>query len=121
MLFRLKSFGLPRRLPCHATRSLSSLTQRTAAHYPYYIPRNSKGSLPVYTDIRNNGTRFLLLVRNIDGDVQALAQEMSTSLFPSGSPEASKLKISINRSKHLIIQGGRWKHNVVDWLLQKGF
>ncbi|KAG6817092.1 hypothetical protein H0H87_012860 [Tephrocybe sp. NHM501043] len=47
----------------------------TAAHaspaksfrYPYFVPRNTRGNLPVYTDVRNGGTRYLVLVRNIDG------------------------------------------------------
>lgn len=141
MLFRLKSFGLPRSLPA-ATRSLSSPTQHSVVHQPYFVPRNSNGSLPVYTDIRNGGTRFLLTIRNIDGNItvigfvryrsslrtdqtlwKAFAKEFSDGLFPPGSPEASRLKVSVSRSKHLIIQGGtgRWKHNIIDWLLQKGF
>ena len=36
---------------------------------PYFIQRNSKGSIPVYTDIRNAGTRYLVLVRNVEGNV----------------------------------------------------
>ncbi|KAJ4488447.1 mitochondrial large subunit ribosomal protein-domain-containing protein [Lentinula aciculospora] len=122
MLFRLNYFGLPRSLPA-ATRSLSSLTQQSVVYHPYSVPRNSNGSLPVYTDIRNGGTRFLLTIRNIDGNISALAKELSDSLFPPGSPEASRLKVSVSRSKHMIIQGGtgRWKHNIVDWLSQKGF
>ncbi|KAJ4467475.1 mitochondrial large subunit ribosomal protein-domain-containing protein [Lentinula edodes] len=122
MLFRLKSFGLPRSLPA-ATRSLSSPTQQPLVHQPYFVPRNSNGSLPVYTDIRNGGTRLLLTIRNIDGNITAFAKELSDGLFPPGSPEASRLKVSVSRSKHLIIQGGtgRWKHNIIDWLLQKGF
>lgn len=43
-------------------------TSATRVRYPYFVPRNSKGSLPVYTDIRNGGTRQLLLVRNVDGN-----------------------------------------------------
>ena len=34
----------------------------------YIVPRNGQGSLPVYTDIRNAGSRYLVLVRNIEGD-----------------------------------------------------
>ncbi|GAW06264.1 54S ribosomal protein mitochondrial [Lentinula edodes] len=68
MLFRLKSFGLPRSLPA-ATRSLSSPTQQ------------------------NGGTRLLLTIRNIDGNITAFAKELSDGLFPPGSPEASRLKM----------------------------
>jgi hypothetical protein len=37
-------------------------------HYPYFLPRNSQGNLPVYTDVRNGGSRYLVLIRNIDGN-----------------------------------------------------
>lgn len=37
--------------------------------YPYFVPRNSLGSLPVYTDIRNGGTRYTVLIKNIQGDL----------------------------------------------------
>ena len=36
--------------------------------YPFFVPRNSRGSLPVYTDIKNNGTRQLVLIRNVEGN-----------------------------------------------------
>lgn len=36
---------------------------------PYSVQRNSRGSIPVYTDIRNAGTRYLVLIRNIQGNV----------------------------------------------------
>ncbi|KAJ3982751.1 mitochondrial large subunit ribosomal protein-domain-containing protein [Lentinula detonsa] len=122
MLFRLRFFGLPRSLPA-ATRSLSSPTQQAVVHHPYFVPRNSNGSLPVYTDVRNGGTRLLLTVRNIDGNIPALAKDLSESLSPSGSPEASRLRFRVQSSKHLIIQGGsgRLKYNIIDWLSQKGF
>lgn len=51
----------------HAAPSQSA--QPIEQRYPYFIPRNSRGSLPVYSDIRNGGTRYLNLIRNVDGDV----------------------------------------------------
>jgi Mitochondrial large subunit ribosomal protein (Img2) len=42
--------------------------QSNAARLPYHVIRNSRGSLPVYSDIRNAGTRYLVQVRNIEGD-----------------------------------------------------
>ena len=42
------------------------------SHRPttYFVPRNSRGSLPVYSDIRNGGTRYLISVRNVDGNIK---------------------------------------------------
>lgn len=34
------------------------------------VPRNSLGSLPVYTDIRHNGSKHIVLIRNVDGDAK---------------------------------------------------
>lgn len=36
--------------------------------YPYFVPRNTRGSLPVYTDVRNAGGRYMVLIRNIEGN-----------------------------------------------------
>ena len=37
---------------------------------PYFIPRNTRGSLPVYSDVRNGGTRYLISVRNVEGNIK---------------------------------------------------
>jgi len=57
----------------------------------------------------------------VEGDISALAKELSQSLFPSGSQEAFKMKIQSNFSKHVIISGGNWKNEVLEWLKKKGF
>ncbi|KAF8078112.1 mitochondrial large subunit ribosomal protein-domain-containing protein [Lyophyllum atratum] len=117
------------------SRSVRFLTQRAAVSstapvtaptpfsvkYPYFIPRNTRGNLPVYTDVRNGGTRYLVLVRNVDGNVDALAKELSRNLFRKDSPEASRINVEIVRSKNLVITGGRWKNDVVEFLKEKGF
>ncbi|KJA18583.1 hypothetical protein HYPSUDRAFT_169077, partial [Hypholoma sublateritium FD-334 SS-4] len=87
----------------------------------YFVPRNTKGNLPVYTDIRNAGSRHLVLVRNIEGNASALARDLSKSLFEADTHEASRLKIQFNHSRHLTISGGRWKEEIVAWLKNKGF
>ncbi|TFY63519.1 hypothetical protein EVG20_g6280 [Dentipellis fragilis] len=89
--------------------------------YPYFVPRNTRGSLPVYSDVRNAGGRFLILIRNVEGNAHALAEDLKASLFTHGSPEAERMKINIVRSKHLILSGGRWKHDIMGWLQKKGF
>ncbi|KAH9842841.1 ribosomal protein L49/IMG2 [Rhodofomes roseus] len=93
------------------------------AHPPpaYRIPRNSRGSLPVYTDIRNAGTRHLTLIRNIEGNADALAQDLAGSLHPPGSPEAQRMRVQILHSKHVVLSGGLWKNHVARWLLDRGF
>ena len=41
----------------------------SASQLPYLVHRNSRGSIPVYTDVRNAGTRYLVLIRNVEGNV----------------------------------------------------
>ncbi|EMD38487.1 hypothetical protein CERSUDRAFT_82754 [Gelatoporia subvermispora B] len=101
--------------PQHATAA------PTPVKYPYYIPRNSRGSMPVYTDIRNGSTKHLTLIRNVEGNIDALATELRQGLFSPGTPEAERMKIQTIRSKHVVLSGGLWKNEVVRWLVKKGF
>ncbi|KLO14208.1 hypothetical protein SCHPADRAFT_826813 [Schizopora paradoxa] len=96
-------------------------TKASATSLPYSVARNSQGSLPVYSDIRNGGSRYLVLVRNVKGNVNALRDDLIASLFQPGSPEAARLKVAIPRSDTLVLTGGRWKHRILDWLRLKGF
>ncbi|KAG0705373.1 ribosomal protein L49/IMG2 [Suillus ampliporus] len=105
-----------------ATRCYSHLaTPETATRYPYFIRRNSRGSLPVYTDIRNGGTRYLVLIRNVNGQINSLANDIKHSLFKHDSPEANRLKVQVIAQRHLVLSGGRWKNDVISWLMSKGF
>ncbi|KZT28503.1 hypothetical protein NEOLEDRAFT_1129312 [Neolentinus lepideus HHB14362 ss-1] len=92
-----------------------------AVQYPYFLPRNSRGSIPVYTDIRNAGGRHLILIRNIEGNVNALAHDLRKSLFPPNSPEGARLHVEVKASKHLIITGCRSKQRVTEWFQERGF
>jgi len=87
---------------------------------PYFVPRNTRGSLPVYTDIRNSN-RYLTLIRNVEGSADALVADIRRNLFPPGSPEAERLKIQTLRSRHLVLSGGNFKRDLVQWLQAKGF
>ncbi|KAF8630427.1 hypothetical protein AX15_002975 [Amanita polypyramis BW_CC] len=114
--------SLPRQL--FATLGTSSSQPSLAPHlvqHPYFISRNTRGNLPVYTDIRNGGTRYLLLIRNVDGNANLLAKDLTGSLFERNTPESQRMKIEIVRGKSLVITGGRWKNRIVEWLKAKGF
>jgi len=54
-------------------------------------------------------------------DIQTLASDIKSSLFPQGSPEAERLKLDIVRQRHIILRGGRWKQHVTSWLKDRGF
>ncbi|TFK42740.1 mitochondrial large subunit ribosomal protein-domain-containing protein [Crucibulum laeve] len=117
-LFSQASVTLPH--PTEAPQS-KKRTPTKAFQHSYFVPRNTRGNLPVYTDIRNGGTRYLVTIRNVDGSVATLARDMAKSLFPKDSEDASRLNIEVVRATGLIISGGRWRNQVVEWLRQKGF
>ncbi|KAF5324484.1 hypothetical protein D9611_004540 [Ephemerocybe angulata] len=106
--------------PAAAGAAQSLASPPAVAKYSFFVSRNSNGNLPVYSDIRNGGTRLLVSIRNVDGNASDLAKELSTSLFKAGSPEARRLKVKTNH-QHVVIQGGRWTQEVNEWLKAKGF
>ena len=58
-------FFRPRFLASDATSCPASSSQ-----HPYLVPRNSRGTLPVYSDVRNGGTRYLISIRNVEGNIK---------------------------------------------------
>lgn len=72
MLWLLRKDFVPR-LARANTRYLSQTSATLPSTPPkpaYFVPRNSQGNLPVYTDVGNNGGRYFVLVRNIDGNAE---------------------------------------------------
>lgn len=67
---RWYSRTLPARAAIQATTTplLHEAPASSLAHPPYFVPRNTRGSLPVYTDIRNSN-KYLTLIRNVEGNV----------------------------------------------------
>lgn len=67
---RTLAVPLPLRTLRHYTQAAVAVEslQPPAIRYPYFVPRNTRGNLPVYTDVRNGGTRYLVMIRNIDGN-----------------------------------------------------
>lgn len=142
VLAALRPRGLLRNARALTTSNVAS-SSSAPVQVAYDVPRNSKGSLPVYNDIRNGGTRHLTLIRNVEGNAsvcppspvppahtdhnqllfvaQRLADDIQKTLFPADSSEAARLKIRVHQNRHLILSGGRWKHSVVEWLSAKGF
>ncbi|KAI8998757.1 mitochondrial large subunit ribosomal protein-domain-containing protein [Trametes punicea] len=107
--------------PPHAQSHSAGANPSPAPSLPYRVRRNTRGSIPVYTDIRNSGTRVLVLIRNVEGNIEAFMEDLQKSLFPAGSDEAARLKISTTKRRHVALSGGRWKNDVVRWLTQRGF
>ncbi|KAL1947707.1 hypothetical protein VTO73DRAFT_13431 [Trametes versicolor] len=107
--------------PAAQARLYTTQLSAAAADLPYRVRRNSHGAVPVYTDIRNGGTRYLVQIRNVEGNVDALAHDLKNSLFPAGTREAERMKVDTIRQRHVVLSGGRWKADVLRWLAERGF
>lgn len=119
--------------------------KKTAIQYPYFVPRNSNGAVPVYSDFKNQKSRNLTLIRNIEGNVnvrttlswletrlttviliQALKEDLVATLFPNTPDmrawnEKLRNNIRVHQNRHIVIQGDRWVNHVHKWLLARGF
>jgi hypothetical protein len=71
MLLLLRKDLVPRLTQANTRYLSQTLAVLSTPRKPaYFVPRNSQGNLPVYTDFRNNGARHFVLVRNIDGSAE---------------------------------------------------
>ena len=121
-------------------RFFSSPSGATASssQYPYLVPRNSRGSLPVYSDVRNGGSRCLISIRNVEGNIKVcdpiphdrspshhtpkvLADELLRDLSDPSLIGSTRINARITRSNHLVLSGIRRKQVVLDWLARHGF
>ncbi|KAF5358015.1 hypothetical protein D9756_001706 [Leucocoprinus leucothites] len=87
----------------------------------YFVPRNTNGNLPVYSDIRNNGTRYMVHIRGVDGQAHVLAQELRISLFKAPSSKVARAKVAVQHGKNVVIAGAVEKNEVIEWLKARGF
>ena len=58
-----------RSLPRLSAPLATALAQRPV-QYPYFVARNTRGNLPVYSDVRNAGLRYLIHIRHVDGNAK---------------------------------------------------
>ena len=73
--------------------------EATAVRYSYFVPRVGKtlDSLPVYTDVRNGGTRTMTEVRKIQGSVQDLKLDLEVFLADTYAPTYPDSPLSVNK------------------------
>ncbi|KAG2174566.1 hypothetical protein INT44_006829 [Umbelopsis vinacea] len=99
-------------------RSLSKRLYSTEASSPNYIitRTDASGALPVYLDIKNGGTRSLTIIRRVQGDAEALRQEVA-ALFP----DTPKNFVTVNPINNQVVIKGSYVNDIKQWLAQKGF
>ncbi|RIA86706.1 mitochondrial large subunit ribosomal protein [Glomus cerebriforme] len=86
--------------------------------YPYFVARTQMKELPVYIDIRNGGTRVLTEISRIEGDSEALCNDIRKELFHCSR---DKNLIRVNHTNNHVIIKGRHGLMVKEWLAKKGF
>ena len=93
-----------------ARRSYTTSTQS------YFISRTANKGLPVYTEFKNGGTKHLTIIRRIEGDAEALKNDV-LALFP----EAPKDFARVNAINNQVILKGIHMNEIKEWLISKGF
>ncbi|KAI5477071.1 hypothetical protein MNV49_006870 [Pseudohyphozyma bogoriensis] len=78
----------------------------------YSLPRLKSGELPVYTDIKDGGYRVLTLVRKVEGNLDALAEELATAL---------DTQVFTKPSSRQVVLKGDWMKETKALLEEKGF
>ncbi|GAA5975832.1 hypothetical protein JCM5350_000747 [Sporobolomyces pararoseus] len=80
----------------------------------YFVPRSQFGELPVYSDVRNGGTRVLTIIRKVHGDVSELHKDLSEFL------QSSATSFVKPQSQQVVVKGD-WVREVKEWLAHRGF
>ncbi|KAI8073287.1 ribosomal protein L49/IMG2 [Gongronella butleri] len=97
-------------------RALGQRCYSTAKQSSYLVSRTTNKGLPVYSDIKNGGTKHLTIIRRVEGDVEALRTELA-AMFP----EAPKNHVRINPTNNHIVIKGNYVNEIKQWLVAKGF
>ncbi|KAI8876027.1 hypothetical protein K501DRAFT_262856 [Backusella circina FSU 941] len=98
-------------------RSITQATlQNTKRFYStpaYSVSRTTNKGLPVYSDFKNGRTRFLTIIRKVQGDSSALLKDISAD-FPEAVAHVNP------KTQHVVIKGHH-VNEVKEWLIAKGF
>ncbi|TKA53289.1 hypothetical protein B0A53_04307 [Rhodotorula sp. CCFEE 5036] len=96
-----------------AADPLSATPPASETAPPYFVPRTAGGELPVYTDIRNGGSRVYTIVRKTRGDLSALQRDLASYLTDVPS--------HVKPAAGQIVLRGDWVRETKEWLAAKGF
>ncbi|KAI9225595.1 MAG: ribosomal protein L49/IMG2, partial [Piptocephalis tieghemiana] len=79
----------------------------------YYVKRTSNRMLPVYSEVRNSGTRRLTIIQRIEGDSQKLQQDLAKTFKGT--------QVWVKPTNGHVILKGRYGRYVKSWLTARGF
>ncbi|OTA82855.1 hypothetical protein M434DRAFT_400878 [Hypoxylon sp. CO27-5] len=97
------------------TTSITQAEPEKRARLPYFVGRNNLNNLGVYHKSKRGGNLKLTLLKNGDGDLQALKRDIKESL------QLNDGDISVNSiTRHIVIRGHK-KMQVLNFLYTMGF
>lgn len=97
--------------PASASGGQASEAAVTGAALPFRVLRSSRGNLPIYTDIRNGGTRIVTILRKYTGDTDALRDEVQR--------QCDGAKVTLYHGRMEV--KGRHRKRISEWLTGLGF
>ena len=97
--------------------------------YPYFVSRVGLDgmSLPVYTDIRNGGSRWLTQIRKVEGDASAFCRDLFDEFgwgdpYDKSNPYANNLvRVSKNAGPKTVFLRSNVSREIKAWLESRGF
>ena len=100
-----------------------------AVRYPYFVSRVGLDgmSLPVYTDIRNGGSRWLTQIRKVEGDATAFCRDLFDEFgwgdpYDKSNPYANNLvRVSKNAGPKTVFLRSNVSREIKAWLESRGF
>jgi len=109
----------------HSIKQNDPPKPQLSVRYPYFVRRTKNGNLPVYTDTKGNGYSDIVHIRRVEGDIHKLKDDLLASLLPpdTGKEELERLRerFIMNNRTSISLVGGRWRTQVVKWLMARGF
>ena len=97
--------------------------------YPYFVSRVGLDgmSLPVYTDVRNGGSRWLTQIRKVEGDATAFCRDLFDEFgwgdpYDKSNPYANNLvRVSKNAGPKTVFLRSNVSREIKAWLESRGF
>lgn len=89
----------------------------SAAGIPYNVSRTRFHSIPVFIETRN-GSQHWTLVKNIKGDIWAMAEDLKSHLEEF---EKKEVPVTVNEVTMKIRYKGLYEDRTKEWLIAQGF
>lgn len=104
-------------------------SQSMSATYPYFVSRVglTGTSLPVYTDVRHGGSKWLTQIRKVDGDATALCRDLFGAFgwgdpYDKTNPNSDMLvRVSKSAGPKTVVIRSNVSREVKAWLESRGF